>query len=275
MRQLSYILLLGTLLALSSCGTSKTSIANVPTYDKSMSLDERFNTLTSSYTDWEDLSVPFKATLDGSMQYSLSGRASMERGKSILLSFRMLGMEVVNVYITQDTVFVTEKMHKYYFAESIESLFGGYWLTVGDIQDLLLGRPFLLGEGTLMPSMLKQVSLSEKSNQWLISPKKQPHNLDYYFALSDLSDGLTSLFVEPKGKKPVECKYSGNTITILGMVAEMAKLSTALGETVVDISIKWELKNAKWNTGKLQQWKAPQGYRKIELQNLKNIFSLL
>lgn len=56
---------------------------------------------------------------------SASGTMTMTRGKDISISMRVLGIEVATLYITGDSVIALDKWHKYYLAESVESLLGG------------------------------------------------------------------------------------------------------------------------------------------------------
>ena len=105
--------------------------------------------LAASYSDWTDVQMPVRMELTAPKNFAISGRASMVRGKAIYISMRMLGLEVASVYIDTDTVVVMEKLKKTAYVESLPKFTAAFGLTVGDIQDLLLGRAFAPGTGTL------------------------------------------------------------------------------------------------------------------------------
>jgi hypothetical protein len=73
------------------------------------------------------------------MSMSLSGRATIVRDSLVNVSMRVLGMEVAVVNMTPDSVVFVDKYHKYLFAESLHSLMGSHNLSLGDIQDIILG----------------------------------------------------------------------------------------------------------------------------------------
>lgn len=89
---------------------------------------------------WTDLYVPVKLELTEPSRMSISGRATIVRNKSIYLSLRMIGMEVATVYVDADSIFATEKMHRQMLAVGFDRALGKR-LTVGELQDLLLGEP--------------------------------------------------------------------------------------------------------------------------------------
>lgn len=96
-------------------------------------------TETQQSQQWTIFSAPLKLKLDSPKRVSISGRCSMERGKSILLSVRMLGMEVGNAYVTPDSVYVTDKIHKYMLSESLDEVLNGNYVEFTALQELLMG----------------------------------------------------------------------------------------------------------------------------------------
>ncbi|MDE7407820.1 MAG: DUF4292 domain-containing protein [Muribaculaceae bacterium] len=91
---------------------------------------------------WTTFSAPVKLKLETPKRMSISGRCSMEYGKSISLSVRMLGMEVATIYVTPDSVFAaTTKFQKYYMKESLSSVLDDNYVPFEGLQDLLAGDP--------------------------------------------------------------------------------------------------------------------------------------
>ena len=86
-------------------------------YEKSFKVEG-----TDNFKNWKDLSIPFKLRLTAPKSMSVSGRATMVRGKSIQLSFRVLGLEVPKVVMRQDSIFAMEKIKNRYVAESMSKL---------------------------------------------------------------------------------------------------------------------------------------------------------
>ncbi|MDE7443802.1 MAG: DUF4292 domain-containing protein [Muribaculaceae bacterium] len=89
---------------------------------------------------WTTFSAPLKVKLESPKKVNISGRCTMERGKSILLSVRMLGMEIGNAYVTPDSVYVLDKIHKYLLAESLDEVLNGNYVEFTALQELLTGN---------------------------------------------------------------------------------------------------------------------------------------
>ena len=93
--------------------------------------------------EWHDVYMPVKLNLKSPSSMSMSGRATMVRDSVINLSMRVLGFEVAVANITNDSVWLVDKYHKYMFAEPLSAITGTYRMSVGDIQDMLLRRAAL------------------------------------------------------------------------------------------------------------------------------------
>lgn len=96
-------------------------------------------------TDWYNLYIPARVVVKTQKSLSLPARVTMVRDSVINISMRMLGMEVAAVQITPDSVWVVDKFHKYVFSDDTRQLLGKYDISMGQIQNLLLG---LGGEGS-------------------------------------------------------------------------------------------------------------------------------
>jgi hypothetical protein len=97
----------------------------------------------TEYQTWHDVYMPVKVNLKSPSSLSLSGRATMVRDSVINISFRVLGFEVAVANVTNDSVWLVDKYHKYLFAEPLSAITGGHNLSVGDIQQLLMRRAAL------------------------------------------------------------------------------------------------------------------------------------
>ena len=254
---------------LSSCRSTKTSTEGGQ-YDptEASSLNDRFADLTAQYDDWKDVTLSMKVSLISPKNITVSGKAYMTRNKSLSLSLRFLGMEVVAVYITNDSVFAIDRMNKRYIAESIEQLAEICPVTVNDIQDLLIGQAFLVEKGTMTKAMAKHVKLSELDAQsWVIEPKKAPELFAYAFA-ANLANQITALAVQKDGLAVAGCEYSQHTSTKAGTVAQQADFTINKGSQPIQASIKWDFGSAKWDTNSERTWSTPNGYKRITLTQL-------
>ncbi|MBQ7042906.1 MAG: DUF4292 domain-containing protein [Muribaculaceae bacterium] len=272
MRYLYIAILCMVLLMIAGCRSAKQSATASPDTDSERSLSEHFDALVSSYADWEDVNVPVRLELEAPKQVSISGRATMVRGKSVLISLRVLGMEVANLYITNDSVYATEKIHKYYIAEDINSLRGKFPVSINDVQDLLLGQVFLLERGRIDKSMKNQVRLSEMGEYWTILPKKFYDDVEYAFGMSQ-NDELKALSVSRQDITPLVSQYSNHASSPAGTIACMSKINLSTEKMAMKATIKWDAEKAKWNTGKQSVWKMPKGYKRISGESLVKTLS--
>lgn len=94
---------------------------------------------------WHDVYMPVKVSAVKPINQSLSGRATMVRDSMVHISMRMLGFEVAVLHVENDTMWVIDKFHKYQFAESLDKILGSHKMSLGALQDIMLG----LNEGDM------------------------------------------------------------------------------------------------------------------------------
>lgn len=130
-------------------------------------------------TAWHDVYLPVKVSLLQPASMSLSGRATMVRDSAVFVSMRVLGMEVATLYADRDSVIVLDKFHKYVYSEPLSAVTSRAGLTLGDIQEILLGRqelpfsddrvsvkfsePVVTEIGPVSPSVTVSAELGRKS----------------------------------------------------------------------------------------------------------------
>lgn len=269
-RQLYLIVTILALLPFAACHTAKEpSTSRQPAGE--MTLHERFDLLASSYTEWEDVTVPVKVELTSPKRLSVSGRAVMERGKSIFISLRVFGMEIGNLYVAGDSVYAVDKIHKYIVAEKISHFLGGFPLTISDMQDLLLGQAFLPDNGRLSKSDYKKIVLGQESGGvWTITPKDTFSGVSYTFGVADESNAVSSLVASRESNVlPVSCRYSSHVQeTGAGTIAQKVTIAGKAGGHDIEASLRWSADDAKWNTGSSRQWSVPKNYKQIAASSL-------
>lgn len=145
-----FAVILAAVFAVSSCDRRKQQ----PNIDFSFALndtiplDSAYVLIGHTYQGWTDVQMPITATMidaEGKGQ-SLSGRLTMVRDSAIEISLRAMGVEAALAYIDNDTVVVADKYHKQFLAEPYCSVFGASGLSLANLQDALLGTPFVAAD---------------------------------------------------------------------------------------------------------------------------------
>ena len=103
-------------------------------------------------------------------------------------------------------------------------------------------------------------------------PKKNYNDVEYAFVVSG-DDKLEIFTVCHQGVIPLLCQYSYHVESPAGMIAQDAKIEISAGKSKMSASIMWDTKNAKWNTGKKNEWKAPNGYKQVSGEALIKMLS--
>lgn len=275
MRKVFGIVCVCLMFMLAGCKSSKSSLssgsANMGELGKEGEemLLQRLDSATSHYDDWHDVVMPIDLSLHQPKALSVSGRATMVKEESIYISIRVFGFEAANLYLTPDSIYASYKLNKIYIAENTKQLLADYPITIGNIQDLLLGRAFMLGNGTLSANMKKKLTLSSKTDSWVVTPEQNLKNVIYSFIFDLNSNALAMTKVDIEGKKPVECKYMNPPVnTVAGYVSKGINISTILKDNPIDAEILWNLNSAKWNSGATAKWKTPKGYKRLSVSDL-------
>ncbi len=275
MRKVLGILSVCLMLMMVGCKSSKNAMSSTSTEigdlgkEGANMLSQRFDSAISSYKDWHDVVMPVDLSLHQPKEFSVSGRATMVKDECVYISIRVLGFEAANIYITPDSIFASYKLNKIYVAEETSQLLANYPVTIGNIQDLLLGRAFMLGKGTLSSDMKKKLTLNSTTELWSVIPNQNLKNVIYSFFFDLSSNALAMTKVDIEGKKPVECKYQNPPVnTVAGYVSKGINLSTTLKNMPIDADLRWNLSGAKWNTGATAKWKTPKGYKRISASDL-------
>lgn len=161
--------------------------------------------IASLYTPWEEVSLDGKLSMDG-LPIDPSARIYMKRGSTILISVRApIFGEVARIEIADGEVLMANRMKKVYAKEDLNRFLSKIDMSVTDVQDIFLGRVFLLGQGTLDTSNLGAMSVTESpSDSWIITPTRQPSQANYGFTVT-ADYKLQILFAES-----IDSRYSAN-----------------------------------------------------------------
>lgn len=255
------------------CRTSKTS-EKVPAaaIERPATVEECYSRALSRYGEWERLRVPLNVSLQSPTSASVSATAIMERDKSVLISLRVFGMEVGFAYVSEDSVLVVNKIKKWYFADATSRILGGFPATVGNIQDLLLGRAFRLGSNRIpVTSGWCEAEFSDTSS-WLLTDKATYDKATYGFLFSPY-DTLGILMAQLAGRTPVQIFYNLETDTPYGPFMGSLRVEAALGKSPLSATLKWNFGKARWNSDvELRKPKIPQSYERVTPASISKMF---
>lgn len=275
MKKSSQLILIAILLTAVAAGcrssreASRTEVsAQLP---EGASLRQHYEHMVKSYGDWTDVSVPVSIAILSPQNVSVSGRVSMIRGKLIDISMRMFGFEVGRIYITPDSMFMKMKPGKTYMAEPYSIVSSHVPLSIENVQDMLIGRMFMLGDnrpgGAGYGSFDIEPSGAE-SDEWLAIPKKQPSKARYGFVVG-YDDIVRTLMITVTGTDVVCTAKYGDC----GYWAPVGELASAVdvnvtGKNKVRVSLQWKWASAKWNEGVDSRWSCPSGYRRVKVADM-------
>lgn len=228
-------------------------------------LKELFGTLEASYTPWEEVKIPVTLNLQSPKRFSVGGTMTMVRDKSINISLRFFGMEVASVMVTEDSIFAAYKLEKIYFAESIRDLLGGFPATVGNVQDLLLGRPFVLGERGVS---LSRCELGGNASTWTIAPRQSPFGMSYDFTVDTPTGNVELLTVNLPSRVPIIADYSDFAESATGPMAGNTHVSTTVGNRRFSGELDLNPRKAEWGRGYAKGWSVPRGYKRVHAADI-------
>lgn len=204
--------------------------------------------VADNYRGWTDVSVPVTLSLEVPKRMSVSARARMVRGRCIDLSFRMLGFEVARVWLTPDSVVAASRPKKVYLAESLSDLTSGLPVNLDNLQDLLMGRPFIPGGSTVALADSADLYFDTASGSVRMLPRRQHPMADYGYVL-DIPDVVTALGVVATDREMTfTASYTGpEPLTPAGNVMDKAALSVATPNADYAASVTWKWGSARWN----------------------------
>lgn len=280
-RSLLAVVLVFTLLA---CGSQKkvtnanasSAAASGPVLSSNTDIARRLETIVESYGSWEKLRVPVTVELNAPKSVTISGTAFMERGKSIMIMLKYFGFEIGSLYLTNDTVMVIDKVHKSYARENVRKFLGGFDVNISNIQDLLLGRVFVVGKNSLTVGDLAGADTELVSpQQWIMIPKKKSSAIEYGFTFMP-ADILRALICQTADNPPVTCTYEPAVSTPAGPMSPEVKVTYQKGKTSVDAALQWNLSKAKWNGDvELRIPSVGKDYKVISTDDISKIISKL
>lgn len=215
----------------------------------------------AQYGDWKSLVSSGKVSfaMQGGKSMSSSMQMKMVNGRSISISIRpLLGIEMARVYIADDEIVIIDRIHKVYVKEKASLLTSGVPVDVATLQDIMLGRPHILGQGTFSAAMANEVSLEHDGATTYLLPLKQYAGFSYKYAF-DEQKNIVSLDVSPAGGQSVySVKYADVETSLAGKVSTKTTVDTEINGK--SLSLDMNLKSMTWNTDFVDNMEIPSGY---------------
>lgn len=226
---------------------------------------------------WEKLKMPLTVDVTEPKDLSVNGQMEMERGKSILISLRYFGIEVGVMNVDADTIWVVDKLHKVYAAEPTVSFLAGFDVTVGNVQDFLLGRPFVVGANELTKKDVSRadIEVDTAGGGWLLIPQGKIEGVEYGFAFNAIGV-LRSMIVKAADHDPVVCTYGDQQSAGAVAIASSVSIEARVGRNPVEAELRFNPSKARWNAdADLRKFSVPKGYRRIPSEKVAEILANL
>ena len=259
---------------MTACGTAKKA-TNVPSSTSTTpqgTITDPCDDIIATLGDWQTLQTGGNIKLSAGSSFSSAIQVRMVRDEAIYISLRpMLGIEVGKLIITADSLYAVDKVHKRYIAEKVSILTSGIPVTVSDVQDIFLGRPFIIGQGTLSETLKSQVTASSNS-PLVLKAKESFKGYGYSFSF-DKSNHISSLDIMPTGSTTAayQVKYSDVRGTRAGNIAHSVNVNATIEKKKMAFSLTY--KDIDWN-GKVKIDKGiSNGYSRMSARDLFNMFS--
>ena len=270
------IILIMLVALMSACGTFKKAATvpstTTPTTTPTVTTDP-IDAVIATLGDWQSMQCGGNITLKAGSSFSSAIQVRMLRDEAIYISLRpLLGIEVGKLLITGDSVIAVDKVHKRYVAEKVSLLTAGIPVTVSDVQDIFLGRPFIIGKGTLNEGMKPQVTATAEGSGTLISPQEGYRGYGYTFKF-DHKQRILSLDIVPQGSTTAAYRVQYNDVkgTSAGHVAHGIKVNAVVEKKKLDFTLNY--KEIDWNGNVKIDSALPNGYTRMKASDLFSLFA--
>ena len=271
-----YFILIATAAVLASCGTVKNAGNTAPTAQTTTqpaTPASAWNSIMGNIGDWTALQTGgnMKLTAD-SRSFSSGVQVRMLRDQAVFISIRpLLGIEVGKIIITADSVYALDKVHKRYIAEKVSLLTSGIPVTVSTVQDIFLGRPFIIGKGTLCNDDKQAVTESSKDGKTVIAPNEHYKGYGYSFSF-DKTNSLVSLNIVADGSANAayQVNYGDVKKTAAGNIAHDIKAAGTFEKKKFSLALDY--KNIDWNGNVKIDRSIPDNYKRMSAKDLFSMF---
>ena len=271
------VIILALAVMLSACGalkktTSDTDITTTNQGQTTTVTTDPIDAVIATLSDWNTLQTGGNIKLSAGSSFSSAIQVRMVRDQAIFISLRpMLGIEVGKLVITADSLYAVDKIHKRYIAEKVSILTSGIPVTVSDVQDIFLGRPFIIGQGTLTEALKPSMTVSDGS-PLVLTANENYKGYGYSFTFNK-ANHIISLDIVPAGKATTayQVRYSDVRSTAAGNIAHDINANASIENKRIDFSLSY--KNIEWNGNVKIDRNIPNNYSRMSARDLFSMFS--
>lgn len=232
--------------------------------------------------NWEYLKLPVTMKLSKPKDMSINGTAWMQRDSSIVISLRYMGFEVGSLSLTPDSITVIDKMHKSYMTESLDKFLDGMNFDLSNLQNILLGLPFQLGQKSISESdlMRADIDTDDDSGEIIMIPADQPESGAYGFSFWPWGS-LNGIVLKSGQHEPVTVSYNSassksNVETPAGDMAKDVNVTATAGKISIDATLVWNFDKAKWNDPSQHRTVRPgKNYKRLDPSQISLILKKL
>lgn len=279
MNKISITLIITLAMLMTACGTAKKATVTNPTGNTTQQTTVQTQT-TAHYDEiiatlgtWQTMQTGGSLTIDVGSTFSSGVQVRMVRDEAIFISLRpMLGIEVGRLLITADSIYVIDKVHKRYAAEKVSLLTAGLPITVSTVQDMFLGRPFIIGQGTLNQANKEKATLTNDGAVSVLTPNDKYKGYSYVFTFNK-SHNITSLNITPASASTsaYQVRYSNVKKTTAGNIAHTFRANGTVGKKRLTLELNYN--NIEWNGSVKIDHSLPSSYLRVNANQLLNLFS--
>ena len=278
MKKINIAILIILVASMTACGTFKKSGAVKPDINTTTTTTtddgtkDQFASILGTLGEWQTLQTSGNISLKGGNNFSSSVQVRMIRNEAIFISLRpVFGIEVGRLLITADSLYAVDKVHKRYIAEKVSILTAGIPVTVSDVQDIFLGRPFIIGKGTLKPEHEPMITVTAEHNTVVLTPNESYKGYGYSFTF-DKSNRITSLDIVPQGSTTAayQVKFGGVKTTTAGNIAHDINVDATVEKKKMSFSLNY--KDIDWNKQVKVDRSIPSNYKRMSASSLFSLF---
>ena len=221
-----------------------------------------FENMLASQKSWQTLVAKGSVSL-GSLSSSFEMR--MINNESMQISLRpIFGIEIARVVVTTDSIFLYDKLNKRYIAESIKTFSDKipFEPTISDLQNALIGHPFILGHASLNKNNFDDFVYETAGTDWAMQPRELPEGIVYMFGLNkELL--FCALAQQMATQRELRCDYQEYADFSGQMMPSRLDLSARGGQKNYSINIRYS--SVSWNTRTSVEKLSTNGMKKTTL----------
>ena len=247
MKRIGQIAILILLLSLAGCKSKEVVGSRTQPGEKDEA--ERFDALLDAYSPWETFTAKGTASFSGAgLRSSIEIR--MIRGEAIQVSIRpLLGIEIGRLLMTTDSVYIYDKFNRRYVAESLQTFYNILPVAISplDLQNILLGQPFIFGQTMLQPSDYKKFDIILGDNEdWALQPQNQYREFTYRFLLND-NNLMGIQAYQNNSPRQISCSYADHRMADGKLLPTFVQVTAQGGSRKYTLNINYDSSSATWD----------------------------